>query len=264
MRKTLDGQLVLVTGASSGIGRAAAAEFARRGARVLAVARSAERLDRLSAELGGPSRVAALPADVTDGPAMEALARGVIASHGAPDVVVANAGVGLDARFEHTTDEEMRALFEVNVFGVVRTVRPFLPSMIRRGSGRVLLVSSVVGLRGIPNYSAYCGSKFALHGMADALRAELHGTGVSVGVVCPSSTATEFGDRIRRTEGPRQRRTRLAMHSAESVARALVRMARSGRRRMVLSAEGKLMLVASTIAPGLLDRLMARVLVARR
>jgi short-subunit dehydrogenase len=258
----LSGKRVLITGASSGIGRAATRAFVGEGAVVLAVARSKDRLEALSAELGGPARVATFVADVADGPAMEALSRGILSKHGVPDVVVANAGIGMDARFAATADDAWRTVFEVNVFGVVRTIRPFLPGMIARGRGRILIVSSVVGKRGVPNYAAYSGSKFALHGMADALRPELHGTGVTVGIVCPSSTTTEFEDRKLR-EGPPQIKVRVQQHSPESVARALVRMARGTRREIVLSPEGKLMNAMNRLAPGILDWILAKALVRK-
>ena len=93
----------------------------------------------------------------------------ILAKHGAPDVIVANAGIGMDAPFIHTSDDLLKRVFDVNVFGVVRTIRPFVPAMIARGSGRILIVSSVVGKRGVPSYAAYSASKFALHGLADGV-----------------------------------------------------------------------------------------------
>lgn len=256
------GRIVLISGASAGIGRASALAFAREGARVLALARSAERLESLAAEAGGSDRLVPVVADVADGASMEAAASRILSSHGAPDVIVANAGVGLDALLRETSDELLRRLLEVNLFGVVRTIRPFLHGMTRRGSGRILLISSVIGKRGIPHYAAYCASKFALHGIADALRPELLGTGVTVGIVCPSTTVSEFADRMTRT-AVRQPHVRLATHSAESVAAAIVRMARSRRRERILSIEGRAMLWLDAMAPGLLDRALARVLVRR-
>jgi short-subunit dehydrogenase len=258
----LSGRRVLITGASAGIGRAATKAFVHEGAVVLAVARAKDRLEALSAELGGRERVAAYAADVADGPGMAALARRILAEHGVPDVVVANAGVGVDAHFVETTDDVWRTIFEVNVFGVVRTIRPFLPGMIARGSGRILIVSSAVGKRGVPSYTAYSGSKFALHGMADALRPEIWGTGVTVGIICPSSTTTEFEDRKMRA-GPPQRHVRVQKHSPESVARAIVRMARGTRRELVMSPEAKLMNVLNRLAPGILDWILAKVLVGK-
>jgi short-subunit dehydrogenase len=256
------GRRVLITGASAGIGRAAAKAFVEAGALVLAVARSKERLDALAVELGGPAHVVTFVADVADGPAMDALAQAVLAGPGVPDVIVANAGIGLDARFEDTTDDLLRRVFEVNVFGVVRTIRPFLKAMAARGRGRILIVSSAVGKRGTPHYAAYSGSKFALHGMADALRPELVGTGVTLGIVCPSSTTTEFSER-KLQAGPPQNNVRLQKHSAESVARALVRMANGTRREMVLSPEAKLMTVLNWLSPGLMDWILAKTLVRK-
>ena len=125
-----------------------------------------------------------------------------------------------------------------------------------------MIVSSVVGKRGVPNYAAYSGSKFALHGMADALRPELHGTGVTVGIVCPSSTTSEFEDRKLRS-GPPQVKVQVQRHSPESVARALVRMARGTRREIVLSPEAKLMNVMNRLAPGILDWILAKALVRK-
>jgi short-subunit dehydrogenase len=251
-------RLVLITGASEGIGRAAALRFAARGDRVVAVARGAERLASLASEAGA-GRVIAESADVADPRSMDALSERVLARHGVPDVVVANAGIGLDARFCFMREEDMRAVFEVNVFGLVRTVKPFLPGMLERRSGRVLLVSSIVGKRGIPHYAAYSASKFALHGLADALRAELWRSGVSVGVVCPASTETAFADHARRA-GPPQRRVRPRRHTADSVAQAIVSMAGSRRRERILGVEAKLLTFADLVAPGLVDAILARAL----
>lgn len=262
MAGRFEGKIVLITGASAGIGRATALGFAREGARALALSRSAERLATLEAE-ARPGVVVPIVADVTDPRATENACRSIERDQGVPDVVVANAGVGLDARFVDTSDEAWRRVFEVNVLGVVRVVRPFVGGMIARGSGRVLIVSSVVGKRGIPHYSAYAASKHALHGMAESLRAEIWGSGVTVGIVCPSSTTTEFQERMERL-GPSQQRVRLQRHSAESVARAILRMAASRRREMVLSPEGKAMVWSNVFAPGLLDRILHKVLVTRK
>ena len=176
-----------------------------------------------------------------------------------PDVIVANAGIGLDARFEHTKDADLARVFEVNVFGLIRTLRPFVRPMAERGSGRILLVSSIVGKRGVPNYAAYSGSKFAVQGIAETVRTELLHSGVKVGVVCPASTETEFRDRTLR-DGPQQNQKRLARHSAESVAKAIVEMVRSGRREKVLTVEGKLLHYANKFIPGILDRILYRVM----
>ena len=253
------GKLVLITGASQGIGLAAARAFAAQEAAVVVVARSWQKLAELAAS---DRRIVPVAADVADSASMEAMATRVLAERGVPDVVIANAGIGLDARFQDTSDAAMRELLEVNTLGVLRTVRPFLPGMVARRSGRILLVSSVVGKRGIPHYTAYSASKFALHGMADCLRPELYGSGVSVGIVCPSSTTTEFQANLR-TAGPPQIKKRLQRHTAESVAEALVSMAGSTRRERILSIEGKAMALVNTLAPWLMDFILGRVFMKR-
>jgi dehydrogenase/reductase SDR family member 7B len=259
---SLAGKLALVTGASSGIGRATSAAFVARGARVVAVARRQPALESLSAELGGLTHLVPLAADVTDPAAMEALVARVIAAAGLPDVIVANAGVGLDARFEATTDELWREVLEVNLLGVVRTVRAFLPQMVERGRGRIVIVSSIVGKRGTPHYAAYAASKFALHGMADALRAELVGSGVTVGLICPGSTETEFRAH-QLGHGPSQRPVRPVRRSAEWVAERVVRLARSGRAESVPGLEGRLLVWADAVAPRAVDWVLGRMLARR-
>jgi NAD(P)-dependent dehydrogenase (short-subunit alcohol dehydrogenase family) len=251
-----EGRLVLLTGAASGIGRCTAGEFAGRGARVAAVDRDAEGLESLARD---HERVFPLVADVTDGGSMEAMARRVLDEHGVPDVVVANAGIGLDALLVETRDEDLRQLFDVNVFGVYRTVRPFVGAMVERGSGRLLLMSSIVGKRGAPHYSAYSASKFALHGIADALRCELWGTRVTVGVLCPASTRTSFQRNTLRT-GTGQKRVRPVRRTPESVARAVVSMAGSRRRERILGVESKAIVFVDSLLPGLIDRIFHRLL----
>ncbi len=253
---------ILITGASEGIGRASALAFAAHGDRVAAVARNHERLDSLVAELGGAPQAQAFVGDVTDSDSMRRCVEAILDRFGVPDVVVANAGRGLDALFTESTDEALRSVFDINVFGLVRTVRPFVQGMIDRGSGRILLISSIVGKRGIPHYSAYSASKFALHGLAQSLRTELHGTGVSVGLVCPASTTTAFHENLLHA-GPKQKPVRPWTHTPESVARAIVRMAGSNRREIVLGMEAKLLVLGNTIAPGLVDRILARTLTHR-
>ena len=249
-------RLVLITGASRGIGRAAAIGFARRGDRVAAVARTPDRLDALAAE---HPNVVPLVADVSDADSMRVMADRVQRELGLPDVIVANAGIGLDARFEETTDQALARLFEVNVLGVYRTVRPFLRGMVDRGRGRILLISSIVGKRGVPHYSGYSASKFALHGAADALRSEIWGSGVSVGLICPSSTETEFREHGLKA-GPSQNQRRPLRRPAEYVARAIVSMAGSRRKERVLGIEAKAMTWVDALAPGLIDWLLARTL----
>jgi short-subunit dehydrogenase len=252
-------KLILLTGASSGIGRAAALRFAARGDRLLALARTSEALEQLAAECDG---ILPIVADVADAASMQSATRRILIEHGLPDAIVANAGIGLDALFHETTDEALHRLLEVNVVGVFRSVRPFVEPMLERGSGRIVIVSSIVGKRGVPHYAGYSASKFALHGAADALRAELWGSGVTVGLLCPSSTETSFRANGLRA-GPQQNQKRPLRRSADYVARAVVAMADSRRREVVLGLESKLMCLIDAVAPGAIDWVMARALTRR-
>ena len=251
-------KLVLITGTSAGIGKVTAREFVREGARVIGTGRDRERLEAAKSEVGAESFVPVV-ADVADASSMATMVTQVLGEIGLPDIVIANAGIGHDAHFVDTSEEAWRELFETNVFGVVRTVRPFIPGMIKRGSGRVVLISSVVGKRGIPHYSAYSASKFALDGIADVLRVELVGTGVTLGTVYPSSTVSEFQDRTQRV-GLERKPKRLQRHSTIKVARAILRMSASTRPEMLLSFEGNFMALLDKISPRLVDVILARVL----
>lgn len=180
--------VVLITGCSSGIGRAAAARFAAAGCTVYATARRVETLDGLEA-LG--CRTLAL--DVTDERSMRAAVRAIEAEHGAVDVLVNNAGYGQQGALEETSIAQWRAQFETNVFGVVRLCQLALPAMRARARGRIVLVSSMGGRLTFPGGSAYHASKYALEAIGDVLRFEVAGFGVAVTIVEPGLVATDYG-----------------------------------------------------------------------
>jgi len=191
---TLDGAHVLVTGGSSGIGLATAHRVLERGARVSLVARDAGRLanaeDELEAAIGDPTRVAAEPADVTDREEVERALGLLIAQFGPVDVLVANAGAAVPGHFEDLPLDVFREQMELNYFGTLHPIRAVVPSMIERGRGHLMLVSSAAGLVGVYGYAAYSPTKFAVRGLAETLRAELKPHGIVVGCAFPPDTDT--------------------------------------------------------------------------
>ena len=188
-------RLVLVTGASSGIGAAVAREFASRGARLALVARSADRLAEVASacgDEGGDAR--AFVCDVTDGHAVERMAGAVREWAGTPDVVAKNAGSFVPGGVLETTVDAFRQQLEVNAVSAFAVTRAFLAGMLERGSGRVLMMGSVASVRGYPGGAAYGAAKHAMLGLARALREEAKGTGVSVTTLLPGAVRTGSWD----------------------------------------------------------------------
>lgn len=186
----LAGKLVLVTGSSQGIGRATAEAFLDEGARVVVNGRDEEKLERVRAELGERGEVHAVAADVADGDQVERLV-GRVRELGPLDVLVANAAIFEVVPFEEIGDEEWRRYFDVNVLGAVRLARAFLPGMLERGWGRVVLVASEAGVKPLAEMIHYSTTKTALLGLARGLAERTKGTGVTVNSLLPGPTLTE-------------------------------------------------------------------------
>jgi NAD(P)-dependent dehydrogenase (short-subunit alcohol dehydrogenase family) len=194
-------QTVLITGATSGIGRTAALHLAGRGYHVLASGRRRAALDELVRELGDGGRLDAIELDVTDPSSISAAvaeADRLTGGHGV-DVLINNAGFGVAAPMTETTDADIRRQFDTNVFGLMAVTRAFVPRMRERGAGRVINVSSVGGRMTMPFLGAYNATKYAVESMSDALRLELRPFGIEVVVVEPGVINTNFADRS--TEG---------------------------------------------------------------
>jgi len=185
---------VFLTGASGGIGEALARHYARAGATLGLVARRADALERLRETLGVP--VEAYPCDVRDAAAMSAAGAAFVARHGAPDIVIANAGISIGNLTDHAEDVAVfRDILEVNVLGMVNTFHPFLAAMRERRAGKLVGIASVAGLRGLPGATAYSASKAAALRYLEGLRVELRGSGVRVTTICPGYIATEMTKR---------------------------------------------------------------------
>jgi NAD(P)-dependent dehydrogenase (short-subunit alcohol dehydrogenase family) len=236
--------VILLTGCSSGIGRASALALAARGHRVFATARKKD-------DLAGLERdgLTALPLDVTDQATVAAAVEAVLSRAGRLDVLVNNAGYPQYGSVEEVTLAQWRAQFDVNLFGTLAVTQAVLPAMRKQQSGRIINVSSVAGKLGIPFAAPYCASKHALEAMSDALRVEVSPFGIRVVLVEPGPVETRFGDRARAgvasflsRPGPYQDLYKLAERAmnvdfqrgnlpAEAVAKVIVEASESARPR---------------------------------
>lgn len=188
-------QIVLVTGATSGIGRATALDLARAGHRVFATGRRAAALASLEKEAAG-LKLEGLVMDVTKNESIAAVKKEIDArtdGYGV-DAVVNNAGYGVGGPLEEVSDEALRAQYDTNVFGLMAVTRTFLPAMRERRHGRIINVSSVGGRVTLPLLGAYNSTKYAVESLSDALRIELRPFGVKVVIIEPGSIATEFAE----------------------------------------------------------------------
>ncbi|MBI4610199.1 MAG: SDR family oxidoreductase [Candidatus Rokubacteria bacterium] len=255
----LSGKAALVTGASSGIGAATARGLARAGMRVALLARRKERLEALAQEIAGQDGQALVcPGDVTEPPAVQSAVERMLSRWGRIDLLVNNAGRGLAAPFEATAPEELRAILEVNLIGVLTATQAVLPPMRKAGSGHIINVSSVVGRRGLPYRAAYGATKFALVGLTEALRQELRESGIHVSLVYPIyTTGTEFDEAEPKKIQPHRYGP---SQSAEQVARAIVRCARHPRAEVYPYPSARILAVLSALAPGFVDWMMARII----
>ena len=185
----------LITGASSGIGAATARAAAQAGHRVVLGARSADKLQELAAELGGPDRALAVSCDVTEWTQQEAMVAQALEHFGRLDVAFANAGFGGGRSFLAGEPEQMRDMVLTNVYGAGLTIRATVPAL-KEGRGHLLLTGSVAGHRVLPG-SMYSVTKWAVGAMAEAARQELNGTGVRVTLISPGQVDTPFFDQQR-------------------------------------------------------------------
>lgn len=198
--RSLEGTVVAITGASSGIGREAARLLVEAGAKVALGARRLERLTALVDELGAENALA-VKMDVTSPTDSRDFIAKTLAAFGRLDSVVANAGLGHYGGISDNSDDDMANMINVNFAGTVWTVRAAIPELRRSGGGDIVIISSVAGLRGDANEAVYAGTKFAQVGLAGAMDRELSPEGIRVTALCPAGVNTEFAIGSGRTEG---------------------------------------------------------------
>jgi NAD(P)-dependent dehydrogenase (short-subunit alcohol dehydrogenase family) len=256
---TLKNSVAVVTGASSGIGRATALEFAGRGATVVATSRRSNALTDVVEECRARGADAlALPADVTDAHAVEQIARETAGRFGRIDIWVNNAAVTLFARLEEAPVDCWHRVIETNLFGTYHGIRAAIPWMREQGGGVIVNVSSVVSKVPTPNVSAYVASKYAMRALSDCVRQELLDVpGIAVCTVLPGPIDTPLFDQGGNYTGRRPKPLKPVI-AAERVAATIASCAAKPRDEVFVGASSGMVLGLRRIAPGLVERIAAK------
>jgi short-subunit dehydrogenase len=259
----MQGKVIIITGGSSGIGRALAFEFGRRGSKIFITGRNEGELLKTKAELEAAGISAAcLVADVSREEDNRQMAAGALRVFGRIDVLINNAGISMRALFEDVDPAVIRQIMEINFFGAVYATRFCLPE-IKKNRGSVVGISSIAGYRGLPARSGYSASKFALNGFLESLRTELLKEGVHVLTACPGFTASNIRRRALTKDGAAQGASPLdegKVMTAEAVAAHVYRAVAKRKREIVLTAQGKMAVWLNKWWPALADRLVYRAL----
>ncbi|MCR5697313.1 MAG: SDR family oxidoreductase [Marinilabiliaceae bacterium] len=232
----LFGKVAIVTGASSGIGRAIAICFAQRGVRVVLAARNVDNLNVVALEIGSADTLV-VPTDVTKVEDCKHLIDATIEHFGSIDVIVCNAGISMRADFDKLNIDVIHRVIDVNFFGVVRCVRYAIPYLLK-SRGTVVCINSIAGYLGLPGRSGYSASKFALRGFFETLRTEYINTGLNVCMVSPSFTASNIRLHALTADGSEQKmspRNEKSMMTAEHVATVVYKAILYQKREVILS-----------------------------
>lgn len=256
--RNLKDKRVIITGASSGIGRELAKQLAAEGCKLVINARRKERLEELAAELpNSKDSCVIVDGDVTDKAARGRMIAAAQENFGGLDILINNAGIGAMGRFDGASEERLRRIFEVNFFAVAEFIRESLP-LLKSGNEPVIVnLSSVLGHRAVPLKSEYCASKFAIHGLSDAIRAELTRDGIDMLLVSPSTTDSEFFDAAIDDPTKRDWKKGGAM-SPEVVASRTVRAIKKRRHEIILTFGGRILVWLDRMIPGIANRIIAK------
>jgi short-subunit dehydrogenase len=252
-RRDLKGMRLLVTGASQGIGKALAELAARRGARVLAAARSVDLLQELAEAVNKEGHtLIVVQADVTKPDDRQKMVAAAEQHFGGLDILINNAGIGATGHFADSKPEVLRAIMETNFFGATETTRAFLPLLRKGNKPAIVNISSILGKRALPARSLYSASKFAMEGWSQAIRAELSKDGIDVLVINPGLTQTNFTKNMLEQKA-KYRMDHMRGMTSEQVATASLRAIEKGKNNLNLTLLGKLLLFFARFFPGLID-----------
>ncbi|MGI9566351.1 MAG: SDR family oxidoreductase [Nitrosopumilus sp.] len=225
-------KVVLITGASSGIGRETAKEFAKLGANIVLVARGKDKLEQTANELK-KYQVSTLvcQCDVSNKDQVEEMRKTVLEKFDSIDILVNNAGFAIYGSVSDLSIDEIKSQMETNYFGMIYCVKNFLPLMLKKRSGHIVNIASVAASFGLPGIASYCASKFAMLGFSEGLKHELKDTGVGITVVSPIMVRTEFFDHPSFEKMPKYSP---ALLNPKTVAKAIVKAANSPRLEIIV------------------------------
>lgn len=251
----LNGKIVVITGASSGIGKALAFESLKQGASVAVCARSGDKLQELYGNIDN-TQLFYMPVDVSREDDCRLFIEAVVEKWGRIDVLINNAGISMRALFEDTDIAVIRELMDVNFFGAVYCTKYALPYIMKH-KGVVVGVSSVAGYRGLPARTGYTASKFALQGFLESLRTELLHSGTHVMWVCPGFTSSNIRNVARSSDGSAQGETPLdekKLMSAGECAEIILNAIKKRKRTVIMTLIGKMTVWVNRVLPGFVDR----------
>ncbi len=258
MRRDLRGARLLITGASSGIGRCLAQEAAREGARLALVARSADKLHELAGSLTAEGAEAlAVPADITSEQDRQHILTAVQERFGGLDVLINNAGIGSWCHFAESSEDILRQIMEVNFFAPAELIRQSIPVLRQGRSPAIVNVAYMCGRRGIPAWSEYSASKFALCGLTEALRGEMVRFAIDILLIVPGLTRSDLWEHLLRNTGRYRLDVKKGM-PPEKVAHGILHALKKNRTETVLGWDARWMLRVNRFLPRLVDALLAR------
>ena len=251
-------KVVIITGASSGIGAAVARRLARDGMRLTLAARRLDRLEQVAADvesLGGEALV--VQTDVRNRDDIQRMIQATLDRWGHIDVLLNNAGIGHDRLLIRTKPERIYDEIHINLTAVIECAQAVLPVMFRQKSGHILNVASIAGLIATPGSTIYSATKFGVNGFSDALRRELRGSGISVSAFCPGYAPTEISPELRAiAEGKPDARHVPGLMPVPYVANQIARLIHHPRRRVIIPPSWKFLVIIAFLFPGLADALI--------